>query len=1326
MKIHVNLKSAVYARCGYSIKEKMETDDLNLNPEGLRGVPWRISYRTSTIGPEDRPLDILHDFYIPALTRSARYDRVAGYFRSSSLAAASQGFSAFAGKKGRMRLILGADIDPEDVRAILSGMEERLANALNRELDHPEEWPEEVTRGVELLSWMVAHDRLEVRVAFRVHAQTGEPLAMDAVEDGYVHMKWAVFADEQGNRLYITGSLNESRTALTLNAENIDVHCDWWGDREKDRVEEADRDFERMWMDKNPAIRVLTLPEAVRQRLINLSGQIQRPCEIDGSSAAPKEVPQPSPLELLRFAILRDGPKLPGGRYVGMETAPIAPWPHQAVVARRLIATWPYSFLLCDEVGLGKTIEAGLAIRSLYLSGIVRRVLICAPASLTRQWQREMASKFFLPFGRALTGLNIQHSYLLPFEEERQAASVYEPDLAIVSTGLLARKERISELKSAREFDIALVDEAHYARRKNPTQGGRGHPEYGNLYRVIQHIVLPRCRCLLLATATPMQLDPVEAADLIQLTRRVGAFLFDPSLMAAYYEILGRLVCKQEPCQREWEFIRQAVLAVREQDPIFWQFVEHAVIDGRMRLAVRQWLDRAHAPKGSDRNRVLRLIFTASPLSRVMLRHNRSLLEIYREKGELKENLAEREILQVPRIVFTDQEREAYDQLEEYYKGLAQQISGQEGARHRASLGFFLSFLRLRFASSLFAIRETLRRRRQKVEATMKSLQGTEIAEPWEIDSEDEELIDEWDDDTEVVSRFLKNRGTEDLDWERERLSEMLLTLSDLSGPSSKMTELLRLLDRRRISCTGRIKQTVIFTRFYDTLTDIVDRLLRADPGMLVGAYSGQGGEYLDPNSGRLVGVERDEVKHRFLREEIDVLVCTDAAAEGLNLQTADLLVNFDLPWNPMKVEQRIGRIDRIGQKHEKIYVLNMCYADSAEEIVYGRLLRRLANVGAIVGTQQISLLPVTKEEFQQLAERSLSPERLEKIARERAFLAKRRSEGMEIPPRELYEIYLRLFHQSDEGVAPVGLEDIWGIVSSSRYLYDLGCRVAPDEKKRIMSLAGIHGIPDGAAVTTCRSVFDAGVPELEGMLHFATYGDPAFQAILDQIGQFDLPGCIRRLEVQIEGVPAKIVGYAAAHLDEEGNTVCRLITAIRDLEDLRITEGVDLTEEELAPLHKRLMEMTRAEFQTIQAVPRIEGLNEQTGRSQIALSLLVMKYLLETRRYQERGDALIWREISSLEGIFQDKEIIRATIPTSIGSHLTGLLFDLVLPGTGEAGFVDAPRPLLMSALEASCRLANGMKAKKSELSTDQFLGRLDREIERVLGNIAQKTDTQ
>src|SRR5215471_16030643 len=157
---------------------------------GLRGVPWRLSYRTSALKPDGQPVDILHDFYILALHRAVRYDRVAGYFRSSSLAAASQGFSAFVGRQGTMRLIVGADLEPQDVRAILAGTEERLTAALDAALAHPEAWPEAVTRGITLLAWMVAHGYLDVRVAFRVHAHTSAPLPVDSQDDGYVHMKW--------------------------------------------------------------------------------------------------------------------------------------------------------------------------------------------------------------------------------------------------------------------------------------------------------------------------------------------------------------------------------------------------------------------------------------------------------------------------------------------------------------------------------------------------------------------------------------------------------------------------------------------------------------------------------------------------------------------------------------------------------------------------------------------------------------------------------------------------------------------------------------------------------------------------------------------------------------------------------------------------------------------------------------------------------------------------------------------------------------------------------------------------------------------------------
>jgi superfamily II DNA or RNA helicase len=1259
-------------------------------------------------------VDILHDFYIPVLQHATHYDRVAGYFRSSSLAAASQGFSAFVGRQGTMRLIVGADLEPQDVQAILAGTAERLTATLSAALEHPEAWPEAVTRGVTLLAWMVAHGYLDIRVAFRVHAQTRESLPIDALDDGYVHMKWAVFTDAHGNRLYAAGSLNESRTALILNAENIDVHCDWHGERDLQRVDEAEQEFQMLWDDQHPSLRVLTLPEAVHRRLIALAEDITRPVEIDGSSAAPLDIPPPSTLERLRFALLRDGPRLPGGRYVGMETVPITPWPHQAVVARRLIDSWPYSYMLCDEVGLGKTIEAGLAMRSLSLAGLVQRVLICAPASLTRQWQREMASKFLLPFGRALGGASSRHAYLLPFDEERSASSLYEPDLVIVSTGLVVRRDRRRELDAARSFDIALVDEAHYARRKNPTQGSRAAPQYGYLHATLTQGIRPKSRSLLLATATPMQLDPVEVADLLQVTRRVGAFQFDPSLMLYYYDTLGRLVYGQRITDREWAFLRRAVLAVPDQDPLCWEFIQRAVIDGRTRLATRQWLEQSRPPRDADMPGLLRLIFAASPLSRVMLRHTRPLLELYREQGQLGSNLAQRHVLPMPRIVFTAQERQAYDQLEVYCRGLAAQMAGQGGSRTQSAVGFFLSFLRLRFASSLFAIRETLRRRLHRVQTALDRLGLDDSDEPGDVDWED--ILDDSDDDTTAVRALLRHRKPADLHWEQRQLQEMLGTLSDLSGAASKMTELLAILSRRRIAGTGRLQQTVIFTRFYDTLTDIVDRLRRADPGMLIGTYSGHGGQYLEPRTARLVTVERDDVKHRFVRRQIDVLVCTDAAAEGLNLQTADLLVNFDLPWNPMKVEQRIGRIDRIGQEHGDIYVLNLCYVDSAEHIVYGRLLKRLTDVGAIVGTQQLSLLPVTREEFQQLADRSLTETELERRATERVWLARRRTASMEIPPQDLYHTYIRWEQQIGQKKLPVDLDTIWETLSQSPYLRALGCRILPDVEQHIMSLAHIPNVPDGVAVTTSRATFEVGVPDLEGRLHFATYGDPVFEAILAHIETFDLSPCIQRLEVDVPEVPVKVVGYAVAHRDEDGRIACRLVTAIHELAMVQIHEDARLTDTDIKPLHHALAARVREEYQTTLAVPRLEVLNEAAGRSQTMLDYLVIRGIILSRQRTGGSEPLFWREIAALEDLLQEPDrVLRVRrIPSAQAQRLSHLLFDITVPNTGDESHLDAPRPLLVASLEAAHRLASGMKVRRAELSTDELLARLNRVIER------------
>jgi len=99
--------------------------------------------------------------------------------------------------------------------------------------------------------------------------------------------------------------------------------------------------------------------------------------------------------------------------------------------------------------------------------------------------------------------------------------------------------------------------------------------------------------------------------------------------------------------------------------------------------------------------------------------------------------------------------------------------------------------------------------------------------------------------------------------------------------------------------------------------------------------------------------ISRDDAKRRFREGQADILLCTDAAAEGLNFQFCGALINYDMPWNPMRVEQRIGRIDRLGQKHEKIRIVNLHYSGRVEADVYSALRGRIQLFEAVVGRLQ-------------------------------------------------------------------------------------------------------------------------------------------------------------------------------------------------------------------------------------------------------------------------------------------------------------------------------------------------------------------------------------
>ena len=143
----------------------------------------------------------------------------------------------------------------------------------------------------------------------------------------------------------------------------------------------------------------------------------------------------------------------------------------------------------------------------------------------------------------------------------------------------------------------------------------------------------------------------------------------------------------------------------------------------------------------------------------------------------------------------------------------------------------------------------------------------------------------------------------------------------------------------------------MVFTQYGDTM-DFLREELRKDADLRLMCYSGRGGE-VPTDRGAWRRITRDETKRRFRLGEGDVLLCTDAAAEGLNFQFCGALVNYDMPWNPMRVEQRIGRIDRLGQRYPTVQISNLHYEDTVETDVYRVLGSRINLFQMVVGPLQ-------------------------------------------------------------------------------------------------------------------------------------------------------------------------------------------------------------------------------------------------------------------------------------------------------------------------------------------------------------------------------------
>jgi superfamily II DNA or RNA helicase len=654
--------------------------------------------------------------------------------------------------------------------------------------------------------------------------------------------------------------------------------------------------------------------------------------------------------------------------------------------------------LIADEVGVGKTIEAGLILKELQARRELRSVLVICPKALVseRKWMEELKrfDEQFVHLDGDSLRYCIQETHLdgvwpaqysraiLPYSLFDEAA------LMGANQGHLHRRGLL-ELDPPPAFDLVIVDEAHHIR--NPDTWA---------YRTARYFC-DNAEAVLLLSATPIQLGDNDLYNLLHLLR--------PDL------IPGRREFDQmaEPNPH----LNAAIEAARGASPD-WKAAALSSIDkalatpwGRNVLRGDERLQEAHDFLESDDDqtetrlsviREMENLYTFSPL--INRTRRRDIGSFTTRKPE------------TVAVEYTEEQSAIHHDLIDIISRMLAHRHGDE------NLKFMLTTLRRQIASCVFGLAPLLE------SILHRHLSRIELSELDAPDASDELA--------ETLAEF------------REEVDALLRKARSLSGADPKLAAFLKVIRDKQKLANNKL---LVFSTFRHTLAYLVEKI--AGESVRFGLVHGD-----------IPEDERRDLRNRFSRPKedptaIDVLLSSEVGCEGLDYQFCDALVNYDLPWNPMRVEQRIGRIDRYGQKSETVVIYNFITPGTVDAEIYERCLLRIDVFRQALGGSEEILGRLTRE-LREIAENlTLSPEelatRLQQLSDNevRAIQEQSRLEdeqaklfGLSLPKRD--EDMIR--HASSFWLAPPLLANL-----IARYLESVGVTNLPASfgQKRVITL---------------------------------------------------------------------------------------------------------------------------------------------------------------------------------------------------------------------------------------------------------------------------------
>jgi superfamily II DNA or RNA helicase len=524
--------------------------------------------------------------------------------------------------------------------------------------------------------------------------------------------------------------------------------------------------------------------------------------------------------------------------------------PHQIEATYLVANALRPRFILADEVGLGKTIEAGLIIKELMFRKGYRRVLVAVPAPLTVQWQQEMRSKFNEDF----LLLNRKNFY--------EIAGNWSKHTRIVTSIDFVKNPRYADDILKNRWDIAVFDEAHRLRRD--------YSKVTHAYAFAEKMS-ERCEALLLLSATPFRGKLEELYYLVRLV--------DPHLLGPYHSFLQEYVMNGDTDEQG---------------------------DNRKLNELRE------------------------KVTRVLLRRRKV------EVGGFTKRHA-----RTVRFDLSPEERAFYDETTEYVR---REYNLAMREKNRAVSFIMIVFQKL-LDSSTRALLRALEKRKAHIEQKLFGPTARSMVGQNKTDAELRNLFSLEDDD-EALDELEGLEGLGEDDDRGRTLKDMrkeimtlgfLIKLGRAVKSDRKLTKMLDTMER--LKKEGHPK-FLIFTQFRTTQDYLLENL---KDRYRVSVFHG---------SQNLV--QKEEAIQAF-REDAEVLICTEAGGEGRNLQFANILINYDLPWSPLKIEQRIGRLHRFGQTRD-VFIINFATRDTVAERILEVLERKIKLFEECIGTPDILL----------------------------------------------------------------------------------------------------------------------------------------------------------------------------------------------------------------------------------------------------------------------------------------------------------------------------------------------------------------------------------